>query len=329
MAFDNHLVTLDLTAEQARAMVALSCDSVGGGGFLQVAGLAFTCDLSRDPGARAVDVRATGGTPETDDDVVIVDADGVAQDTVPVRVITNQFTAAGGDGYEMLAALPTTSLVNDASEPVFYEQALREYLESFPVAGDAGLPTIPATDPRYAAETGEGRIAIIQAPAASAGAAPVASTSPAPVSAFTLSSSAFEDGGRIPGSHTCDGRDSSPPLAWEGVPAGTTSLALIVADPNADGWAHWVVFDIDPSLPGLPEGASGSGDGFREGNNEFPLVGWAGPCPPPGTEHTYGFGLFALDTMLELDGEPTVAELRAAMEGHVLARTELTGIRAR
>jgi len=320
MAFDNHLVTVDLSAAEGQEMLDLSCDSVGGGGFLQVSHLALTCDLTRDEGSRAVDVRYTAGTPDTSDDVVIVDADGVAQDTVPIRVITNQFTAAGGDGYAVLAGKRPTSLVNEASEPVFYEQALREYLGSFPMAGDPGLPTIPASDARYAAETGEGRITIVQSPAASPSAAPVA---------FRLTTEAFEDGGPIPERHTCDGDDVSPPLAWEGVPEGTVSLALIVADPDADGWAHWVVFDIDPTLAGLPEGASGTGAGFREGTNEFPQLGWAGPCPPEGTEHSYGFGLFALDTMLELEGEPTAADVRAAMDGHVLARTDLTGLRAR
>jgi 5'-nucleotidase len=171
MAFDNHLVAVDLTAAEAQAMLDLSCDSVGGGGFLQVAGLVLTCDLTREPGSHAVDVRYTAGTPATDDDAVIIDADGVVQDTLPIRVITNQFTVAGGDGFDMLASKTPTSLVNEASEPVFYEQTLREYLASFPPDAD-GLPTIPASDPRYAAETGEGRITIVWPPAASASPAP-------------------------------------------------------------------------------------------------------------------------------------------------------------
>lgn len=323
MAFDNRLVTVDLTSAEALEMLELSCASVGGGGFLQVADLVLTCDLTRPEGSQAVDVRFTDGTLETDDDVLIVDAEGVAQETLPIRVVTNHFTAAGGDGYSMLADKTPTTLVNEAQEPVFYEQAFREYLESFPVAGDPALPTIPASDPRYAAERGEGRITIIGGPGASTEPPP----SIAPI-AFALSSAGFAEGEAIPERFTCDGDDVSPPLAWAGVPRGTASLAVIVADPNADGWAHWVAFDIDPTLGGLPEGASGSG-AFGEGMNEFPRAGWAGPCPPEGTEHTYGFGLFALDTMLGLDATATVADLRAAMDGHILARTDLSGTRAR
>lgn len=324
MAFDNHLVTVDLTAEEVAEMLVLSCDSVGGGGFLQVSHLALTCVLTGKPGAEVADVRYTAGTADPSDDVVIIDAHGVPQDTVPIRVVTNQFTAAGGDGYAVLAAKTPTSLVNGASEPIFYEQALREYLESFPTAGDPALPTIPASDPRYAAEAGEGRITVVTSPDPAA--SPDGSLAPV---AFAVTTDAFADGGPIPERYTCDGENVSPGIGWEGLPQGTVSLALIVADPDADGWAHWVVFDIDPSSPDLAEGASGSGEGFREGTNESSVVGWSGPCPPVGTEHTYGLGLFALDTMLDLEGQPRAAELRAAMEGHILARAELTGVRAR
>lgn len=161
-------------------------------------------------------------------------------------------------------------------------------------------------------------------PVASAGGTP----SGIPVT-LVLTSEGFADGEPIPERYTCDGENVSPPLAWAGVPAGTVSLAVIAADPNADGWAHWVVFDIDPTLGGLPEGASGSAAGLREGMNDYPVAGWAGPCPPEGEEHTYGFGLFALDTMLGLDATATAFDLRGAMDGHIIARTDLSGTRTR
>jgi phosphatidylethanolamine-binding protein (PEBP) family uncharacterized protein len=51
---------------------------------------------------------------------------------------------------------------------------------------------------------------------------------------FTLSSTAFENGGHIPPVYTrCDGEDLSPPLQWSGAPADTRSFALIVDDPDA------------------------------------------------------------------------------------------------
>jgi 2',3'-cyclic-nucleotide 2'-phosphodiesterase (5'-nucleotidase family) len=172
MAFDNRLVTVDLVNDEVLQMLDLSCGSIGGGGFLQVAALAYTCDLTQPEGSRAVDVRFTAGTPETEDDVPIESFEGMDVDQTTIRVITNHFTAAGGDGYDVLADKPATTLVNEAQEPVFYEQAFREYLESFPRAGDEQLPTIPASDVRYAAETGEGRITIISGPEESSSPAP-------------------------------------------------------------------------------------------------------------------------------------------------------------
>ncbi len=61
-------------------------------------------------------------------------------------------------------------------------------------------------------------------------------------------SSAFQNLGNIPAEYTCDGEDINPPLEFQGVPEETTTLTLIVDDPDAPGkiWAHWVVFNIDP-----------------------------------------------------------------------------------
>ena len=68
-----------------------------------------------------------------------------------------------------------------------------------------------------------------------------------------LTSSAFRTTADIPRRHTCEGDDVSPPLAVDGVPAGTQSLALIVDDPDAPDpaapkmtWVHWVLYDLPP-----------------------------------------------------------------------------------
>ena len=51
--------------------------------------------------------------------------------------------------------------------------------------------------------------------------------------ALTLTSSAFQAGGKIPSQYTCEGEDISPPLGIDGVPGGAKSLALIIDDPDA------------------------------------------------------------------------------------------------
>lgn len=137
---------------------------------------------------------------------------------------------------------------------------------------------------------------------------------------FTLTSTAFHAGGSIPSRFTCDGADVSPGLEWNGVPSGTAALVLVVDDPDAHGFVHWLVLDIDPSLgPALSQGISTSAKTPRQGINDFGRVGWGGPCPPSGT-HRYVFTLYALAGPLGLAGAPRAAAVRSA-----LARAVVTG----
>jgi Raf kinase inhibitor-like YbhB/YbcL family protein len=114
----------------------------------------------------------------------------------------------------------------------------------------------------------------------------------------------------------------SPELHWEGAPPETQSFALVMDDPDARGFVHWVVWNIPPeatSLPedSLPEGVSLGVTGFGE-------PGYGGPCPPSGAHH-YSFRLYALDALLDLEEGASLRDLEAAMEGHILAETELVG----
>ena len=76
---------------------------------------------------------------------------------------------------------------------------------------------------------------------------------------FVLSSTAFQPGGAIPRQHTCDGEDASPDLTWTGAPDGTRALALVVTDPDARGFVHWIAYDLTGTPSGgLPTGVSTS-----------------------------------------------------------------------
>lgn len=160
------------------------------------------------------------------------------------------------------------------------------------------------------------------------GAEEAASVDVAPAS-IELSSSAFAEGESIPVQYTCDGDNVSPPLQWQNVPEGSTSLALIADDPDAPvgTFAHWVAYNLPPETAELPEDIP-SGDtmagGGRQGQNGRDQAGYTGPCPPSGT-HRYFFKLYALDTELDLEAGASKEELLEAMEGHVLARGELMG----
>jgi Raf kinase inhibitor-like YbhB/YbcL family protein len=150
---------------------------------------------------------------------------------------------------------------------------------------------------------------------------------------LTLTSSAFGQGGEIPGRHTCDGDDISPPLAWSGAPGGTKSLVLIVDDPDAPDpaaprmvWVHWLLYNLPPESRGLAEGVAATKlpKGAREGVNDWKRTGYGGPCPPVG-RHRYFHKLYALDVVLPDLKQPTKAKLEEAMRGHILEEAELVG----
>ena len=144
---------------------------------------------------------------------------------------------------------------------------------------------------------------------------------------LTITSTAFAPEGAIPTLYTCDGKDRSPPLAWSGVPAGTRSLALIVDDPDARGWVHWIAWNIPFTASRLPENVAQGmtlPDGTRQGLNDFGKIGYGGPCPPSGI-HRYSFRILALDTLLDLAPGAERYELVKAIGSHVLEEARLTG----
>ena len=147
--------------------------------------------------------------------------------------------------------------------------------------------------------------------------------SPTTATTLRLTSPAFGNGQPIPPEYTCVGEDVSPPLAWAGVPAGTAELALVVRDPDADGFVHWVVAGLPSDIGGLARGDPPSQ--AVEELNDFGRQGWSGPCPPSGT-HNYDFRIYALAEPSGLaagaDGAQAAQQLESAT---VLASAALSG----
>jgi len=148
---------------------------------------------------------------------------------------------------------------------------------------------------------------------------------------LTLSSDAFAHQGAIPARLTCDGANRSPPLAWEGVPAGTRSFMLIVDDPDAPDpehprqtWVHWLLYNLPANCTELHEGGP-LPPGTLIGLNDWRRADYGGPCPPVG-RHRYVHTLYALDAVLRDLKHPSREQLEQAMQGHVLAQAELIGL---
>ena len=161
--------------------------------------------------------------------------------------------------------------------------------------------------------------------------------------------------GRLDRKHTCERSDTSPHLAWDGVPDGTESLAIVVEDPESDVyglvvdvlWTHWVVYSIPPDVteiePGQVVGESLE-NGGKQGTNDYERVQYNGPCPlrtltfPTNytsgaarqsrphiiaEDRPYVFRVYALDDLVDIPPGADRDTLLEAIDGHILAVGEL------
>ena len=174
---------------------------------------------------------------------------------------------------------------------------------------------------------------------------------------FTIMLTTTSIGGtfaRLDRKHSCERGDTSPHLAWEGVPEGAASLALVMEDPASDVfgfrvdvlWTHWVVYSIPPDVKELEPGQVAGEvleNGAMQGTNDYERVQYNGPCPIPtlifpntnsggrrqsrpnmiAEDRPYYFRLYALDSAVDLFSGADRDTLLQAIDGHILAAGEL------
>ncbi len=144
------------------------------------------------------------------------------------------------------------------------------------------------------------------------------------IATLTITSPAFEPGTMIPDKYTCKGANINPPIHIEGIPEGTKSMALILDDPDApvaNGFNHWVMWNIDQTMPDIPEAYHGAVQGFNSNHKK----GYIGPCPPQGTHH-YHFKVYCLNSLINLPPDSYKDKLEKAIKGRVIAQGELIGL---
>ncbi len=142
-----------------------------------------------------------------------------------------------------------------------------------------------------------------------------------------------------------------PDVPSQGDDVNQEGRTVPAALPRVD-FFHWVLVDLPASVTTLREGEFSSevtprgkpgpqaAHGARQGINNYTdwfagdndmrgdYYGYDGPCPPWNDEivHHYVFTVFALDVdKLPVDGRFGGPEVRAAMQGHILAEASLTG----
>ena len=134
---------------------------------------------------------------------------------------------------------------------------------------------------------------------------------------FSITCSGFSEGDEIPKKFGYKFENEEPNISFVRPPSGTTTLALIMDDPDAMGavgkvWVHWLQYhNLSESSP-------------IEGKTDFGEIGYGGPAPPD-KHHTYIFKAYALDAELELKEGYSKQELENAMKGHIISQAKLTG----
>lgn len=142
-----------------------------------------------------------------------------------------------------------------------------------------------------------------------------------------------------------------PDVPSQGDDVNQEGRSIPAALPRID-FFHWVLIDLNAAVNSIKEGEFSNdvtprgkpgpqaAHGSRQGVNNYTdwfaadhdmngdYFGYDGPCPPWNDEiiHHYVFTLYALDiASLPLEGKFGGAEVRAAMQGHILAQASLTG----
>ncbi|MAU99216.1 MAG: YbhB/YbcL family Raf kinase inhibitor-like protein [Fulvimarina sp.] len=135
---------------------------------------------------------------------------------------------------------------------------------------------------------------------------------------------------------TRDGGDGvTPPLAWDGVPDGTKSLALImhhyprsrVESVDAPS-QYWLLWNIPAETRALPRGNPAS-IGDEGADKDERRTGYTPPCSPPGSLHEYTITLYALSAPLDtlpLHDDPNVdwPAMTKAMNGKIVASSHIS-----
>lgn len=148
-----------------------------------------------------------------------------------------------------------------------------------------------------------------------------------------ITSTAFENNGKMPEKFTADGENINPELIISDIPEKTKSLMLIVEDPDAQKvvgytFIHWVAFDITPNFPRLiiPENSIPG----RQAKNSFGKISYGGPSPPKGTGvHHYHFKIYALERTTDLEEGSSLEDVRGKIKHNILEETELIGTYSR
>ena len=193
--------------------------------------------------------------------------------------------------------------------------------------GDGGISTAQSPTHAYASS---GTYTATLTASNTAGSNSVSHTVTVSQGSFSLTSSAFTDGGTLPYEYACDGGSASPALSWSNKPAGTQEFALTIRTPTPDGpkW-NWVMYSIPATTAGLAKNTSGVGV-TGHGSDLATLV-YNPPCSLGPGPRTYTLTLYALSASpaLPTADQVTGDVLTSAISSLVISSVSVTMVYTR
>ena len=149
-----------------------------------------------------------------------------------------------------------------------------------------------------------------------------------------INCSAFANNKTVPIEQLFEEGNLSPVIQIADVPEGAASLAIVLNDPDAPinglnkppgDFTHWIFYNLPPTLVEIPGGIEANERIGVQALNDFGNPQYDGPCPPPEHgPHRYQLILYALDSMLLMDGKSGRPEFETMIKGRKILAQAMT-----
>lgn len=126
----------------------------------------------------------------------------------------------------------------------------------------------------------------------------------------------WASGAALDARYSCDGEAFSPPLAWSAALPEAKAFGIVLTDRDRPEYVHWVIANIDPTVTTIAENSVPPG-AFVATNSEK-KSGYAAPCPPTGSTHSYTIMLYALSTRVDVQKNSDAPSIIEKMNDVVL-----------
>lgn len=140
----------------------------------------------------------------------------------------------------------------------------------------------------------------------------------------------IKDGGKFPIENTGRGKDISPEFIIKNLSPHAKSFIITLEDLShpIKRFTHWVIWNI-PAMSKIPK-AIPAGKTVSMLDSAVQGVGYglhryAGPKPPKGKSHKYGFTIYVLDCSLDLKASSTKRKVLDKANSHIIQQGTICG----